>query len=230
MKLTIRILGLTVLVMAQIAAAQLNVGENTKLNAGALLSFGYSGAYGDQIPSNHGLTFGLDGKFSGYYYSPNFISFNATPYYNQSRANSNFQSITGASGVNGTADFFSASNFPGSVSYHYDANSTGTIGLVGQPNFTTYGKSQGFGVTWSALLPNLPTLTVGYSQGTGHSTIFGTSDEANSDTRLFNVHSNYDVAGFRLNAYFDRNSLDSKFPEFLAGQQEAVQDLSLIHI
>jgi hypothetical protein len=224
MKLTIRILGLTVLVMAQIAAAQLNVGDNTKLNAGALLSFGYSGAYGDEIPSNHGLTFGLDGKFSGYYYSPNFISFNATPYYNRSSANSNFQSITGASGVNGTADFFSASNFPGSVSYHYDADSTGTFGLVGQPNFTTYGKSQGFGVTWSALLPDLPTLTVNYSQGTGHSTLYGTSDEANSNTRLFNVHSNYDVAGFRLNGYFDRNSLNSKFPEFLAGQSEAVQD------
>lgn len=222
MKLTIRIFGL-VLAIAQVAAAQLNVGENTKLNAGALLSFGYSGAYGDQIPSNHGLTFGLDGKLSGYYYSPNFISFNATPYYNQSRANSNYQSITGGSGVNGTADFFSASNFPGSVSYHYDADSTGTFGLVDQPNFTTYGKSQGFGITWSALLPKLPTLTVAYSQGMGHSTLYGTSAEANSSTHLFNVHSNYDVAGFRLNGYFDRNSLNSKYPEFLAGQ-ETVQD------
>jgi len=225
MKVAHRIVGLTVLVVAQVAAAQLAVGDNTKLNAGALFSFGYAGAYGDQIPSNHGLNFGVDGKLSGYYYNPSFISFTATPYYNQSRANSSYQSLTGASGVNGTANFFTGSKFPGSASYHYDANSTGTFGLSGQPNFTTYGKTQGFGINWSALLPDLPTLSVGYSQGSGHSTLYGTDQEANSSTRLFNVHSNYELSGFRLNGYYDRNSIDSKFPEFLAGQ-EAVQDSS----
>lgn len=226
MKVANRFIGLTILVMAQLAAAQITVGDNTKLNAGALFTFGYAGEYGDEIPSNHGLNFGVDGNFSGYYYNPNFISFTATPYFNQSRANSNYQSLTGASGVNGTANFFSGSNFPGSVSYHYDANSTGTFGLVGQPNFTTYGKSQGFGINWSALLPNLPTLSVGYSQGSGHSTLYGTDEQANSNTRLFNVHSNYQISGFRLNGYYDHNTIDSKFPQFLTGQQDAVQDSS----
>lgn len=224
MKVVNRIVELMVLLMAQLAAAQLAIGDNTKLNAGALFTFGYSGAYGDEVPSTHGLDFGVDGRLSGYYYNPNFLSFTATPYYNQSRANSNYQSLTGASGVNGTANLFSGSHFPGSVSYHYDANSTGTFGLAGQPNFTTYGKSQGFGINWSALLPNLPTLSVGYSQGSGHSTIYGTDQQANSSTRLFNLHSNYDVAGFRFNGYFDHNSINSQFPEFLAGQQEALQD------
>jgi hypothetical protein len=229
MKVANRIIGLTVLVMAQLAAAQqrqLSVGDNTKLNAGALFTFGYEGAYGDEIPSNHGLDFGVDGKLSGSYYNPNFLSFTAHPYYNQSRADSDFQSITGASGADGTANFFTGSNFPGAVNYHYDANSTGTFGLIGQPNFTTYGKSQGFGINWSALLPDWPTLSVGYSQGSGHSTIYGTDQEANSSTRLFNLHSNYEISGFRLSAHFDHNSLNSKFPEFLAGQGEAVQDSS----
>lgn len=226
MKVANRIIGLTLLVMAQLAQAQLGVGENTKLNAGALFTFGYAGAYGDEIPSNHGLDFGFDGKLSGSYYNPNFLSFTAHPYYNQSRADSDFQSITGASGVDATANFFTGSNFPGSVSYRYDANSTGTFGMIGQPNFTTYGRSQGFGINWSALLPDLPTLSVGYSQGSGHSTIYGTDQEDNSSTRLFNVHSNYQISGFRLNAYFDHNSLNSKFPEFLAGQGEAVQESS----
>ncbi len=45
-----------------------------------------------------------------------------------------------------------------------------------------------------------------------------------STTRLFNVRSGYQIAGFRLNAFLDRNSLDSKFPQFLAGQSESVQD------
>jgi hypothetical protein len=236
MKIAYRIIGLAVLVMAHLVHAQiqtqtpqsqapeLSVGDNTKLSAGALVSFGYSGDYGDVISSQHGLTFGLDGKLSGYYYNPNFLSFTATPYYNQSRANSSYQSLTGASGVDATANLFTGSHFPGSVSYRYDRNSSGTFGLVGQPNFTTVGKGQGFGVNWSALIPNLPWVSVGYSQGDGGGTIYGTSEETSSTTRLFNLRSGYQIAGFRLNAFLDRNSLDSKFPQFLAGQSESVQD------
>jgi len=226
MKGTKRIIGLAVLLMAQAASAQITVGENTKLNAGGLFTFGYSGAYGDAIPSNHGLDLGFDGKISGSYYNPNFLSFEANPYYNQSRADSSYQSLTGAKGINGSANFFTGSHFPGAVSYHYDANSTGTLGLTGQPNFTTYGKGQGFGINWSALLPDWPALSVGYSQGSGHSTIYGTDQQTDSSTRLFNVHSTYQLAGFHLNGFFDRNSLHSTFPEFLAGTGESVQDSS----
>src|SRR6202521_5858371 len=193
MKVTNRIIALTVLVMAQLAAAQqqLSVGENTKLNAGALFTFGYAGDYGDAIPSDHGLNLGAYCKLSGSYYNPNFISFTATPYYNQSRTDSSYHSIAGASGVDASANLFTGSKFPGSVSYHYAANSTGTFGLSGQPDFTTYGRGQGFGINWSALFPDWPTLSVGYSQGSGHSTLYGTNEETDSSTRLFNVHSNY---------------------------------------
>ena len=228
-----RIIGLAVLMMAQfvfvhaqVPPTALSVGENTKLNAGALATFGYAGDYGDAIPSSHGLDFGLDGKLNGYYYNPNFLSFSVTPYYNQSRNDSSYQSLTSASGIDGTANFFTGSNFPGSVSYRYDRNSSGTLGLAGQPNFTTIGKGQGFGINWSALFPDWPTLSVGYSQGSGSGTIYGTSEETSSSTKLFNAHSNYELAGFRLNAFYTRNSLNSQYPEFLSGQGESVQDSS----
>jgi len=228
-----RIIAFAVLMMAPFIYAQnqpqsqnpqLSIGENTKLSAGGLFTFGYTGDYGDVVSSQHGLTFGMDGRLSGYYYNPNFISFTATPYYNQSRDNSSYQSLTGATGVSATVDLFRGSHFPGSVSYRYDRNSSGTFGLAGQPNFTTIGKGQGFGINWSALLPNLPTLTVGYSQGDGSGTIYGTNETTDSNTRLFNVRSGYQIEGFRLNAFYDRNSLNSKFPQFLAGQSESVQD------
>jgi hypothetical protein len=233
MKVVPRILALVVLLMAQLLYAQnqpqnqppeLSIGENTKLSAGGLFTFGYTGDYGDVVSSQHGLTFGVDGRLAGYYYNPNFISFTATPYYNQSRDNSSYQSLTGATGVSATVDLFKGSHFPGSVSYRYDRNSSGTFGLTGQPNFTTIGKGQGFGINWSALVPNLPTLSVGYTQGDGSGTIYGTSETTNSNTRLFNVRSGYQILGFRLNAFYDRNSLNSKFPQFLAGQAESVQD------
>ncbi len=225
-----RIIGLAILLIAQFAYAQappaLTVGENTKLNAGGLFTFGYSGDYGDAVPSDHGLNFGASGQLSGYYYNPNFLSFSATPYYNQSRADSSYQSLTDASGIVGTANFFTGSKFPGAVSYHYDRNSSGTFGLTGQPNFTTIGTGDGFSINWSALFPNWPTLSVGYSQGGGSGTIYGTSEETSSSTKIFNVHSNYGIAGFRLNSFYTRNSLNSQYPEFLTGEGESQQDSS----
>ncbi len=161
---------------------------------------------------------------SGSYYNPNFLSFTVTPYYNQSRANSNYQSLTGASGVSATANLFTGSHFPGSVSYRNDYNSTGTFGLTGQPDFTTHGHGQGFGIGWSALLPNLPTLSANYSQGSGSGTVYGTDQETGSDTKLFNVRSSYAIEGFHLNGFYDHNSLHSTYPEFLAGEQESVSD------
>ena len=230
MKVANRIIAIALLVltsmMAQLARAQLGLGENTKLSAGGLASFGYSGDYGNAIPSDHGLTFGFNGNVNGYYYNPNFLSFSATPYYNQSRADSDYQSLTGAKGVDGTANFFSGSRFPGSVSYHYDADSTSTLGFAGQPNFTTYGKGQGFGINWAALLPGLPTLSVGYSQGDGHGTLYGTDQQTDSSQRMLNIRSNYNIAGWLLNAGFVHQSFNSEFPGFLAGSGDNREDSS----
>src|SRR5579872_3056010 len=133
----------------------MQVGDNLHLNGGGLGTFGYSGDYGDNMPSSHGLDFGINSNINGYYNNPNFINFTMTPYYNQSRADSDFQSLTGASCFSGTANFFAGSHFPGSVSYRTDYNSTGTFGLTGQPNFTTHGHGDGFGIGWSALVPGL---------------------------------------------------------------------------
>ncbi len=110
------------------------------------------------------------------------------------------------------------------MSYRYDRNSTGTFGLTGQPNFTTIGKGEGFAINWSALLPNWPTLSVGYSQGSGGGTIYGTSEETHSTNRLFNLRSGYQIAGFRLNAFFNHNSNNSTFPQFLTGDSASIQD------
>jgi hypothetical protein len=201
-------------------SAQITVGENTKLNASALATFGYAGDYGNDIPSSHGLTFGLDGTVTGSYYNPNFLNFSATPYWNQSRNNSNYQSLTGASGINTTANLFTGSNYPGTVNYHYDTNSTGTFGLAGVPNFTEHGHGQGFSVGWSALLPDMPTLSVSYARGSGGGDVYGTDQQTHSSNQLINVHSNYSIEGFRLNGYYNHNNFDSSYPVFLTGQPE----------
>ena len=217
---------LVIIAMAHIAQAQVTIGDNTKMNAGGLFSFGYAGDYGNQIQSSHGLQFGASGDLSGYYYSPSFLNFTVNPYYNQSKADSSFESLTNASGVAANANFFTGSHFPGSVSYRYDYDSTGTLGLPSTPNFTTRGNSQGFGVNWSALLPDWPTLSVGYQQGGGSGTLYGTDEESSSHQRLFNVRSSYHLAGFNINGFYDHTTLNSQFPEFLTGEGYSISDSS----
>ena len=225
-RLAAGIVGLLFVMAIPLARAQVQIGDNLQMKAGGLLTVGYQGDYGNEVQSSHGLNFGLNGNVSGSYYNPNFLSFDFTPYYNQSQANSNFQSLTGASGFTGTANLFTGSHFPGSISYRDDYNSTGTFGLPGQPDFTTHGHGQGFGIGWSALIPGLPTLSASYSQGSGSGTVYGTDQETGADTKLFNVRSTYAIEGFHLNGYYDHNHLHSIYPEFLAGEQESVSNSS----
>ena len=218
--------GLLFLLMAPLATAQLQIGDDLKMKVGALFTAGYAGDYGDGSAaiSDHNLNFGLNGNITGSYYNPNFLSFNVLPYYNQSRDNSDFQSLTGASGVTATANLFTGSHFPGSVSFHEDRNSTGTFGLDGQPNFTTHGNGTGFSIGWSALIPDMPSLSVGYSQGDGSGTVYGTSQESGSNTKLFNIRSSYSIEDFHLTGFFNHNSLHTLYPAFLSGEQESVSD------
>jgi hypothetical protein len=227
MKRAASIIGGLILLLALLpATAQMQIGDDVKVKAGGLLTAGYSGDYGNsaEVESDHGLNFGFSGNITGSYYNPNFLSFNLTPYYNQSRADSDFQSLTNASGFTGTVNLFTGSHFPGSITYHDDYNSTGTFGLSGLPNFTTHGHGDGFGIGWSALLPGLPTLSVGYSQGGGSGTVYGTTEESASDTKLFNLRSTYAIEGFHLNGFFDHNTLNATYPSFLAGESESVSN------
>ena len=207
------------LLMVPGAHAQVQVGDDLRMNAGGLITAGYAANYGDQVQSSHGLDLGANGQLNGSYFNPNFLNFSVTPYFNQSRANSSFQSLTNSSGVEADANLFGGSRFPGYVSYHYAHDSNGTFGLIGTPNFTTVGDGHGFGIGWSALIPDWPTLSVSYSEGSGTGTVFGTNDLASSDTRTVNVRSTYRFAGWQLNAYYNHLNLSSKFPIFLGGQE-----------
>ena len=208
---------LVLLVAASRANAQVTVGDDLKMNLNGELNAGYSGVYGDTIPSSHGLNFGGSGNLNGSYYNPNFLNFSVTPYYNQSRNDSGFQSLTDATGVNAAVNLFTGSRYPGYVDYSYARNSTGILGLVGTPNFTTIGNSQGFGIGWSALIPNLPTLSVSYSQGDGTGTLYGTNEVSSAATKMFNVRSSYALAGWNLNAYYTFLKVNSDIPYFLSG-------------
>ncbi len=201
------------------SAAQARLGEvSSDLNG--TVSAGYTSDFGNLVSSAHSWTVGGSGTFDGSYHNPNFLSFNISPYLNQSRANSNFQSISDASGVNVSSTIFGGSHFPGSVSYAKAYNSEGNFAIPGVANFTTHGNSDSFGVNWSENIPDAPSVSVGFQSGSSEYSVYGTSDQGNSSFRSFNAHSAYDLFGFNLGASYATGVGNSLVPQVVDGQQE----------
>ena len=196
------------------ASAQVTVGQNVELSSGGDLSVGYSGFNGNQDASNHSLDLGGHGWLHGYYYKPQFLSFDFQPYYRRSQNNSIYQTITNGSGFTANSSIFSGSRFPGSVSFGKTYDSSGQFGIPGISGIASRGNGENFSVGWSALLPDLPTLTATYSTTTGDSTVFGANTESNSSSRNFTLQSTYRIAGFDIMGQFYRLSTDSTFPAF----------------
>jgi len=201
------------------ASGQVQAGD-LSMNLNGTLSAGYNGNYGNLADSAHNLNLGGSGTLTGSYFDPNFLNFNFSPYYNQSRSNSSFRSIFAASGFDFSSGIFNGSHFPGSVSYSKAYNSQGNFAVPGVADFTTRGNSDTLGITWSELLPDLPTLSVGFSKSSNEYNLFGTDQNGNNSGHSLNINSGYRIEGFTLGGYYTRAASQSEVPQVLEGAPE----------
>jgi hypothetical protein len=214
---------ISILLLALPAVAQMQVGDNTRMNLSGDLGFNYTGNI-NQGASGHNLGFVGDANLTGNYYSPNFLNFTLRPFYDRTQSNSVFGALTNTSGVNSNVNFFSGSHFPGSFSYNKNINSTGEFGVPGSEiGLASHGNNQGVGVSWSALLPDWPTLTATYAVGTGTSSIFGLQNQSTQKDRDFSLVSTYQLAGFRLMGGYTNRNVDASYTQLLNGSTEPVQ-------
>ncbi len=202
------------------AAGQVTVGDNLNMNLNGTVSAGYTGDYGNLITSDHSLSLGGTGTLSGFYYNPNFLSFTVSPYVNQARDNSSFQSLSNASGVNLSTSIFGGSHFPGSVSYAKAYNSEGNFAVPGLANYTTHGDSDTFGVSWAELVPGLPSLSANFQTGSNQYSIYGSNDSGSTASHGFGIRSGYTLEGFNLGAYYSDGSSHSQIPQILQNSPE----------
>jgi hypothetical protein len=200
------------------AAAQVQAGP-FKMNLSGNVTGGYTSDFGSSTASDHGFTAGGNATLTGSYYDPNFLSFNVQPFYNQSWANSDSQSILNSSGVTASSSIFGGSNTPGSVTYSKVIDSTGTFGVPGVANYTSHGDSDTFSVNWTEHLPNFPTVSVGYQQGSNDYSIFGASSNIVGTFRGFNASINEMIAGFTLTGGFHWLENSVELPDILGTQQ-----------
>ncbi len=193
------------------ARAQVSWGDLHATANGQISSL-YTGAYGNLAGTDdHAINVAGTGVISGDYYNPNFLSFNILPYYGRSQENSDSQSLTNASGYNGTLNIFKGSHFPGFFNFNQTWNNTGNFGIPGVAGLATDNNNHGLNVGWSALIPGLPTLSIGYGITGGTSALLGSDESTASATRNFNLGSTYKLDGYYMNAAFIHLTSDVSF-------------------
>jgi hypothetical protein len=200
------------------SSAQVQFGD-LRMSMNGTIAPGYSATSGNQPGSaSHSWTFGGASTLMGSYHSPNFFSFNAGLYLNQSRANSDFQSISNASGVDLSTTIFGGSEFPGNVGYSLAYNSDGNYGVPGLANYVTHGNSDTFSVGWSENIPDEPTFSAAFQMGAGQYTVYGANEDGSTAFHSLNLHSSYRLAGFGMGAYYSDGGGHSLIPEVITGE------------
>lgn len=203
------------------AAAQYQFGDTQLSKFTGNLGAGYSGAFGNQEDSSHQLALNGSGSLAGFYYNPNFLSFNFTPYYDENRANSSYRSVGNSSGLAFSSAIFTGSHFPGAVSYTRDYNSSGTFAVPGVPDVTSHGNAQNLGVSWGVNLPAKPSLSVFYNRSNSSASLYGTDATTDAASQSLGLRSQYSLDGFQLNGAFTHSGSHSQLPAFLQSQAES---------
>jgi len=198
--------------------AQVQAGSETTLNLDGSISTGYAGSMTNQGPDSQGLTYGGTGNLSGSFHSAQFLNFDVAPFFNQSRDNSGYQSISQASGVTASANIFGGSQFPGYINFTKLYNSDSTFAIPGLANYATNGNSQTFGVGWSANLKRAPSISVGYQQGSNDYSLYGAPQNSTDDFHSVFGNAVYNVDGLHLSGGVHYSSSNSLFPQLVTGE------------
>jgi hypothetical protein len=206
-----------VCVLAGVASAngQVTVGDKFKMLMNGNLGAVYAGNYGDVVGSSHSLGLGVNGTLEGYYFHPQFLSFQVRPYYDRSQLNTDSQSVTRGNGVDSSVNLFSGSNFPGTISYGRNFNSNSEFRIAGVPSVLGESSSSNFSISWGALLKGLPSVQASYAIADSTSTLLGTTDRGKSSSKSFNLNSNYSIGGFSLQGTLAHYNTDLSSPDFL---------------
>ena len=173
--------------------------------------------------SDHNWTIGGVANYSGSFHNPNFLSFNASAYLNQSRANSTYQSISDASGVNLSATIFGGGHYPGSISYSKAYNAEGSYAVPGLANYVTHGNNDTFGINWAENIPKAPSFSAGFQMGSSQYSVYGSNDQGTNAFHSLILHSGYTLAGFGMGAFYSSGAGHSLIPEVVSGETSALE-------
>jgi hypothetical protein len=201
------------------ARGQVTADQNLKMLMNGSLGMVYAGNSGNYMGSSHSLGIGVNGIMEGYYFNPQFLSFQVRPYYDRAQFNSESQTITRGTGVDGSLSVFGGSHFPGTISYGRSFNSDSEFRIAGVPSVFVDSSGSNLSVSWGALFKGFPTLQASYAIADSSSTLLGTTDNrATSSSKSFDLSSNYSLGGFNLQGRLGHYNTDLFSPAFLTDE------------
>ena len=201
--------------------AQINVGDNIQMGLGGDASVGWTGQYNDQDTSS--LGFGFNGVLTGSYYNPKFLNWRINPYYNQSRFNSNFNSVSAAKGINATAGLFTGSNTPIEFNFQKNYDAQNLLNFPGTTSsYETRGRSTSFDVNAGVYYEDYPSLNVSFGRSASEYEVLGSDSNGSGDSRFFSVGSSYTLAGFDLSGRFNTNRIGNSLPAVSGFEDEKI--------
>lgn len=206
---------LSILLLVLPAMAQMQVGDYLHMNLNGNVGFNYAGGM-NQGQSDHAMGFSGNGQLTGNYYSPNFLNFTVDPFYNRTQSDSTFGSLTNTTGITSNVNLFSGTHFPGTVSYNRLYNGTSAFNVPGSDiGLAQHTNTQNFGLGWSALIPDMPTLTATYFIGNSTNNILGADGQDTETDRTLTLLSTYKWDGFNLSGQFLHRNMHANFGEEL---------------
>lgn len=220
-----RVFGAAAVMLATTALmhAQVQTGDFSNTLQG-YVSAGYTGTNGNLGGfATHGWQFGGSATVNGYYYSPSLIGYSGSFYANQSKANSDFKSISNTSGFNLNAMMFTGSHFPGGVGYSQTYDSEGSYNMPGLTNYVTNGNGKSFQIQWGETVPRMPTFSASYIRNISNYSVYGANESGNSDTNLWNLRSSYTIDGFQMGAFYSDTSGNSSIPALVTTSAVSVE-------
>ena len=216
-------LTIAILFCAMAAPAQMTLGENINMRLTGNLGFGYNGAFGNSdLQSSHGSGFNGNAQLTGFYFHPNFLSFELRPYYDRTQNNTESQFVSSGTGVGGSVSLFSGSRFPGSIAYGKDFSSNSEFRIAGVSSVLGGDSSgQNFAVNWSALVKNWPQFRASYYTNSTTSTVLGSETDSKNSSKNLSLYSDYNIAGFDLRGNFSAINSSYLTPAFLTAEPQS---------
>ena len=213
---------LALLLLAVPGVCQTQLGDNTEITLQGVASFGYNGIFSD-VDSNQ-LVYGVNADLTGWYYNPKFLSFRVSPYYNQSRLNSSYNSIFGSQGFTATANLFGGSHTPVDFSYEREWNSEGTFTVPGASGYTTKGNGQSFSVGAGLNFEGFPLVHGSLSLMKNQYGVIGSEQNGATDARAFNIGATYSRWGFNFGGGYGQTHIAQDTPFFFQPVPTRPQD------
>lgn len=215
-----------ILVCALPAMAQLQIGDDLRMNLNGNVGFTYAGGLNGGV-SDHSMGFMGNGALTGSYYNPNFLNFNVNPYFNREQSDATFGSLTNGTGVTSSVNLFSGSHFPGSISYNRMFNGTSAFGVPGSDlGLAQHQDTDSYGIQWGFLIPDRPTLNASYFINGTTNQVLGLPGTDNEKDRTLNLLSTYKWDGFQMSGQFMHRNTNADFSQFLEDNEAPISTLS----